>query len=764
MTSTLRSAASVRTGVSGGGRSAGQVSGAARKTAPVVATRSVRTLPKLIENNQDVTPKRLIDPELFYNKVKDSFLTQDASSTPSEAAYSSAQPQVFSATKSMIGLSHGGALNSHGTDAESFPSEQETDQLAQSITMHGTEREHSLIPLEDEIIQPLLTLTETDTIFILSLDSSIVANDSKDLELIKQENERYVELCKSKQGSDVFSDRGMNTFNSSVKNKEVQCERLISQSRDAYASTADMYDSERGQSNIMLVKSAQEVQTIDDGLIRVDQTRSSSSGVEKSHGTRLSDQSIDETMRKPSATKSTSDETKVPEPFDSSKIASCVFIMERVLNLNTNQTKQAIYRGLTPLAGKEAKEVNFTGLALDKLFAYSAEITSNKNVSALGWNRKNPDILAAGYGPFEYNDQHDGLVCCWCLKNQEFPERFFHTPAGVTAVAFSVKFPSLLAVGLFDGTVNVYDVQTNGDKPLLDTEESLGKHTAPVWHLYWVEVEKGRDDDTGEVLMSISTDGRVTQWLLRKGFESNDYMKLKRILSKQTVQKRENGKDTKGSKSENLLFRTSGGLCFDVCPDDKTIYLCGTEEGLIHRCSVSYNEQYLDTYSGHTGPVYRIAWCPLAKGVFLSSSADWTVSLWTVDRFQPCITFASRKKPVFDICWSPKSATIFCCANEEAVEVWDLSKNTLEPINVILATQQYIFTSITYAPNSECVLAGTSNGSVMVYHIENLPAPTSESELLDIIEQQTNNVPPLEDSSSSVASHAAAKEPVVANK
>lgn len=51
--------------------------------------------------------------------------------------------------------------------------------------------------------------------------------------------------------------------------------------------------------------------------------------------------------------------------------------------------------------------------------AYSAEITSNKNVSALGWNRKNSDLLAVGYGPFEYNDQHDGLVCCWSLKNQD---------------------------------------------------------------------------------------------------------------------------------------------------------------------------------------------------------------------------------------------------------------------------------------------------------------------------------------------------------
>ena len=97
-------------------------------------------------------------------------------------------------------------------------------------------------------------------------------------------------------------------------------------------------------------------------------------------------------------------------------------------------------------------------------------------------------------------------------------------------------------------------------------------------------------------------------------------MKLKRILSKHTVQKRDTGKDAKALKTENLLFRTSGGLCFDVCPDDKVMYtnslsfpkinslqlnvflryLCGTEEGLIHRCSVSYNEQYLDTYSGHT--------------------------------------------------------------------------------------------------------------------------------------------------------------------
>jgi len=73
MTSTLRSAASVRTGVSGGGRSGGQASGAARKPAPVV-TRPVRVLPKLIENNQDVNQNVLLILNNFIIKLKIHFL------------------------------------------------------------------------------------------------------------------------------------------------------------------------------------------------------------------------------------------------------------------------------------------------------------------------------------------------------------------------------------------------------------------------------------------------------------------------------------------------------------------------------------------------------------------------------------------------------------------------------------------------------------------------------------------------------------------
>ena len=48
---------------------------------------------------------------------------------------------------------------------------------------------------------------------------------------------------------------------------------------------------------------------------------------------------------------------------------------------------------------------------------------------------------------------------------------------------------------------------------------SPGKHTAPVWQIKWIEKERGSGEETAEVLVSISTDGRVCQWSIRKGFE-----------------------------------------------------------------------------------------------------------------------------------------------------------------------------------------------------------------------------------------------------
>ena len=85
-------------------------------------------------------------------------------------------------------------------------------------------------------------------------------------------------------------------------------------------------------------------------------------------------------------------------------------------------------------------------------------------------------------------------------------------------------------------------------------------------------------DHNWQRIVSISTDGRVVEWSMKKGLASTTLMVLKRR-----------------GNSEGVISRTASGLTFDFPHADHSTYFAGTEEGAIHKCSCSYNEQYLDT-------------------------------------------------------------------------------------------------------------------------------------------------------------------------
>ncbi|KAI8774111.1 WD repeat-containing protein 78, partial [Biomphalaria glabrata] len=370
------------------------------------------------------------------------------------------------------------------------------------------------------------------------------------------------------------------------------------------------------------------------------------------------------------------------------------------------------------------------GPNLDRLWSYTCHLTKDKNVSCMAWNRVNQDLLAVGYGQWEFSAQKSGLVCCWCIKNPEYPERVFMSKEGVTAVDFSTANPNLLAVGYYDGGIAVYNVRKSVDEPVLDNFTAPGKHLAPIWQLKWVEKERGAGEDKIEVLISISTDGRVTQWSIRKGFESYDVMKLKKMPTRMAGRKGE-------KKGEAFISRYAGGMCFDFHTKDSNIYLAGTEDGYVHRCSCSHNEQYLESYQGHTGPVYSIQWSPFAPDIFLTCSADWTIKLWHQDKTKHVLSFHSSTKAVNDICWSPWSSTVFACVNEAAVEVWDLAQSTLDPVYNLVPTSCAKQTTLSFSKNSQCLMVGDSEGQVTVYQLRCMPDPPNaqeqESALLNVI-------------------------------
>eukprot|EP00210_Caulerpa_lentillifera_P001431 g1373.t1 len=278
------------------------------------------------------------------------------------------------------------------------------------------------------------------------------------------------------------------------------------------------------------------------------------------------------------------------------------------------------------------------------LWQWKCTETENKTVACIAWKPDGHNLLAVGYGDLKF------------------------TPKRVTALAFSIWNPFLLAVGMHDGTIALYDIHKKSGKEIMHSRASDGRHTEPVWQLEWKQ-----EGDNEQKLVSVSGDGRVTCWSISKGLDHIDLIKLKRIPRKRS-----------GITEENktpFISRISTGLCMALHPTDPTLYLVGTDDGWVHKCSTSYSEQYLDSFQAHLGSVYSVSWSPFKEDLFLSCGSDWTVCLWLADRTVPILTFNTNQDEISDMKWAPFHSTVFACVtNGGKLEVWDIGISTVKPI------------------------------------------------------------------------------------
>jgi len=211
------------------------------------------------------------------------------------------------------------------------------------------------------------------------------------------------------------------------------------------------------------------------------------------------------------------------------------------------------------------------------LWKFVCEKDKKKAVTCLDWNPLKTDLFAVGYGSYDFSKQCPGIVGVFTLKNPSNPEFTYVTDAGVMCLHFHPQHPSYLAVGLYDGSVLVYNLQNKNDAPIYRSATRESKHTDPVWQVVW------QKDDLDDNLnfFSISSDGRVTQWIL---------LKNELVHSDAISLPYESEMD---GTANDKLFRLAGGCCLDFHKTVDHLFLVGTEEGQIHKCSKDYNNQYL---------------------------------------------------------------------------------------------------------------------------------------------------------------------------
>eukprot|EP00494_Astrolonche_serrata_P025136 UN25397 len=262
-------------------------------------------------------------------------------------------------------------------------------------------------------------------------------------------------------------------------------------------------------------------------------------------------------------------------------------------------------------------------------------------------------------GSYDFSKPTGGIISVYTLKNQGHPEFVFETLSAVMCMSFSKKYPALLCVGFYNGSVGVYDIRNHSAPVLYKVENSMKKHNDPVWEVRWVENEKS--------FLSISSDGNIYRWTMEKNELSRHLLiEMKRYEDLDKSDKEVGEIDHNVSiskiplpgeekKSSEPLLRTLQACTFDIKNEQ---CLVGTEFGEIVLYDLRNLKERPKQFEGHHIQVYAVRWNQFHSSTFISGSEDWTVKLWNTKQLTPVKTY-DLVAPVGDICWCPFSSTSF---------------------------------------------------------------------------------------------------------
>eukprot|EP01029_Cantina_marsupialis_P028200 TRINITY_DN775851_c0_g1_i1.p1 TRINITY_DN775851_c0_g1~~TRINITY_DN775851_c0_g1_i1.p1 ORF type:complete len:757 (+),score=150.43 TRINITY_DN775851_c0_g1_i1:115-2385(+) len=417
----------------------------------------------------------------------------------------------------------------------------------------------------------------------------------------------------------------------------------------------------------------------------------------------------------------------------SPSLLSSLKIVERTIQQNLYHKKHLLYRDVPSKKASNRKKQEIT-----ELFRFNCDISKGKTICDMSWNHANPDLLAVAYGSLKFGSTNDGCILLWSQINPDYPELHLPCYCGVSSIAFSKLHPHWLAAGRYDGSVCIYDIRKKSKLPVLESNKLEGKHSSPVWQVEWVD----DGPDKGESLVSISSDGRVTRWSIKKGLVHNDLMVLKRLA---------NSAPGASSKDEGVIARHAAGMCFRFVPDEPSSYFVGTQNGLIHKCSTSYNEQYIDTWSGHTSAVNCIQCSPFNSRLLLSCSEDWSLRIW--DRQKDCshdsnvnsvLTLRSmgQSASILDAVWSPRLPTVLASVSQNGhLDIWDLSVSILDPVvSHTLSSEKCQLTSALFAPNAPVIVVGDDDGIIHVMKLSSFGSAPETMEAVKILDTLIKSV------------------------
>ncbi|XP_067282693.1 cytoplasmic dynein 1 intermediate chain 1 isoform X3 [Pseudorasbora parva] len=377
-------------------------------------------------------------------------------------------------------------------------------------------------------------------------------------------------------------------------------------------------------------------------------------------------------------------------------------VMERALAEDSNIFFD--YSG-RDLEDKEGDLQGGSSLSLNRLF-YDEHWSKHRVITCLDWSPQYPELLVASYNNNEdAPHEPDGVALVWNMKfKKTTPEYIYHCQSPVVSVGFARFHPNLLVGGTYSGQIVLWDNRSHRRTPVQRTPLSAAAHTHPVYCVNVVGTQNANN------LITVSTDGRMCSWSLDMLSQPQESMELVYNKSKPVA-------------VTGMAFPTG----------DVNNYIVGSEEGTVYTASRHGSKAGIcEMFEGHQGPVTGIS-CHSAVGpvdfshLFVTSSFDWTVKLWSTKQNKPLYSFEDNADYVYDVMWSPVHPSLFAAVDGMGrLDLWNLNNDTEVPSASVTIEGAPALNRVRWAAGGKEVAVGDSEGRVWIYDVGELAVPHSE--------------------------------------